>query len=62
MQDMWLGDMYVYDTVDKSWTDLSTPDSGTPPYGRYGHGFVALESKLYVHALSHRSYGEPTTV
>ncbi len=57
----WLSDMHVYDIDARSWTDLSEPASGTPPYGRYGHGFAALESKLYVHALSHRGYSESTT-
>ncbi len=59
---MWLSDMYVYDTVDRSWTDLSSPASGIRPYGRYGHGFVALGSKLYVHGLSYRGYSESATI
>ncbi len=56
----WFSDMHVYDTDARSWTDLSAPASGTKPYGRYGHGFAAMESKLYVHALSPKGYSEST--
>jgi hypothetical protein len=43
-------DLYVYDPSNTTWTNLSAPTYGTPPAGRYGHGFTSAGGKLYVHA------------
>jgi hypothetical protein len=38
----------MYDPVERSWTDLSTSDSGTPPTARIFQAFTAADGKLYV--------------
>jgi hypothetical protein len=43
-----LNDLHVYNPVNGSWTNLSTPASGNPPSARYSHGFASAGGKLYV--------------
>lgn len=44
-----LGDLHVYETATRRWTNLSTPAAGVPPPRRSSHGFTAAEGLLYVH-------------
>eukprot|EP00286_Rhodomonas_abbreviata_P027873 CAMPEP_0181303152 /NCGR_PEP_ID=MMETSP1101-20121128/8394_1 /TAXON_ID=46948 /ORGANISM="Rhodomonas abbreviata, Strain Caron Lab Isolate" /LENGTH=1307 /DNA_ID=CAMNT_0023408683 /DNA_START=219 /DNA_END=4139 /DNA_ORIENTATION=+ len=46
----YLDDLHVYNITNATWTELSTPTSGTPPSGRREHGFAAIDGKLYVYA------------
>ncbi len=41
-------DLYMYDPATSTWTDLTNWLVGNIPPPRYGHGFVASGSKLYV--------------
>jgi hypothetical protein len=44
-----LNDLHVYDPASGgSWTDLSTPTSGSPPSARGYHSAVELDGKTYV--------------
>ena len=44
-----LNDLYAYDPVARSWTNLSVPAAGVPPSRRDSHGFAAAGGLLYVH-------------
>ena len=44
-----VNDLHAYYPVNQTWTNLSTPVSGTPPSPRIGHGFTAAKGRLYVH-------------
>jgi hypothetical protein len=42
-------ELFVYDPVNASWTDLTSFSSGTPPLARSLHGFTSDGFMLYVH-------------
>ena len=44
-----LQDLYVFDPVGMTWTNLSASVSGTPPSARGEHGFASAGGELYVH-------------
>ena len=45
-----LDDLYVYDPVNMSWTDLSNRLAGNAPSARNSHGFTSMGGRLFVHA------------
>lgn len=45
---MGLNDLYRLDPSTLTWTELTQTVQGTPPKPRGGHGFTALNGRLYV--------------
>lgn len=43
-----LKDLHEYDIASRTWTDLSSPITGTAPNERYWFGFAELDGRLYV--------------
>ncbi len=45
-----MDDLHAFNLSAMAWTDISAAaGSGTPPSGRFGHGFTSEEGRLYVH-------------
>ena len=44
-----LSDLYVYDSVNETWTNLSSAFAGIVPTARCFFGFSAVGNELFVH-------------
>jgi hypothetical protein len=45
----YLNDLYVYDPISLTWTDLVLPTTSAYPASRLWMGFAAVGEMLYVH-------------
>ncbi len=43
-----MNDLYVYDPLTMTWTDLSSSTDGNPPTPRILHGFEVFDDAIYV--------------